>query len=238
MTTEPILSVKNVFLRFGKENVLNNISVDFFEEEIVSIIGINGAGKTSLLKLIAGIYQPSSWTIIKNTHLISYVPQKLDFDTTLPVTAKDFLTLYNPGISHKKIKDTLTELKILNLENKMLWSLSWWQIQRILLAQALLNDPRIILLDEPTASIDLMWEELFFEVLDTLYKKRKLTIILVSHDIHTVFAKSTRVICLNQHVCCVWKPNDVSKHANFKEIFGSYLAPYHHSHDHCKHHEH
>ena len=83
-----------------------------------------------------------------------------------------------------------------------------------------------------------MGADSFFTLLYDLHKTYHLTIVLVSHDIHTVFANSTKVICLNKHICCVGKPDDVSKEASFQEVFGHYLAPYHHHHDQCVHHEH
>ncbi len=235
---KPVISVRNVSLSFWKKHVLKNVSFDLFNEDVISIIGPNGAWKTSLLKVLAWVYKPNSWTVTTTANPVSYVPQKLQFDHTIPLTVKEFIQFYNPWVPYENIIAALRDIKMEGFIDSFLGKLSWGELQKITIAQAICSKPAILLLDEPTASIDKMWADAFFELLVELNKQRKMTIVLVSHNLRTVFAQSDRVICLNKKLCCMGKPAEVSEDTHFKKIFGNHLAPYHHHHDHWVHHTH
>lgn len=237
MTHTPLVSLHDIYLCKGRKTILQDISLEIFPQEIVSIVGFNGAGKSSLLKIIAGIYKPTKGTVHKTTKAISYIPQNLHFDRTQVITVKDFVFLYNPWASFAQWKILAKRLWILHLADSLLGELSGGELQKTLIVQWLMSNPDILILDEPTASIDTTGTDEFYAFLAQLREERKLTILLVSHDMHRVFSESTRVVCLHNHVCCVGKPSHISNHETFSRIFGKYLAPYHHQHDHCKHHQ-
>lgn len=231
MPSNTVISCKKLSLTLNNNTILENLSFSIDQGEIVTIIGLNGAGKSSLLKTIIGIYSPSSGTLSVNAQKIGYVPQKLQFDTSIPLTVEEFLQTYtNKSIDFMRNK--LQEVNAFDILHKKLGQLSGGQLQKVLIANALLQEPDLLLLDEATAGIDMSGEQSFYELIEQIHREYKITIVMVSHDIHTVFAKSNRVLCLNKHLCCSGAPQDVSTHPEFTKLFGTHTAPYHHHHDH------
>ncbi len=223
--TETIdFSLKNVsYQKFGK-TILDNLNLDFNSREIVTIIGPNGAGKSTLVKLLLGIKQPTSGVIERRAHLkLGYVPQKFVVDQSFPMTVERFLkTLSKPFVQD-----------IFNIEPLMksqIFSLSGGELQRVLMTRAFLQEPDVLVLDEPTQGVDIMGQKILYEKLISFQETSKCSVILVSHDLHLVFAKSHRVICLNGHICCAGHPDDVQHHDSYLDLFGSYT--HHHDHSH------
>ena len=215
-------SLKNVsYQKFGK-TILENLNLDFNAQEIVTIIGPNGAGKSTLIKLLLGIEKPTTGIIERRPHLkLGYVPQKFLVDQNFPMTVERFLkTLSKPLIND-----------IFHIEPIMksqISSLSGGELQRVLMTRAFLQEPDVLVLDEPTQGVDIMGQKILYEKLISFQENSKCSIILVSHDLHLVFAKSHRVICLNGHICCIGTPDDVQNDNLYLDLFGSYT----HSHDH------
>lgn len=225
-----LLVFKNVSVDVGGKRLLSNLNFELNSKEIVSLIGLNGTGKTSFLRTIIGFYKPSEGEIIINTDRVGYVPQKLDFDKTIPFSVEELLKTYS-GLSREKIFKKLKEVGAEDLIDKMIGNLSGGQLQRVLIANALLKEPELLLLDEATTGVDVMGEKNFYELIEKIFKKYEMSIIMVSHDIHTVFSRSSKVVCISEGMkCCDGTPHDVSNHPAFKEIFGDYLSPYHHHH--------
>lgn len=226
---EPIIKLDNVCLNIWWKEILTNISFDIFPNEIISIVGLNWTGKSALLKTIIWIYKHSSWTIDSFTNNIWYIPQKLEFDKTIPISVKEFLEIY----WDKPCNDTIFEdLWINNLLHKSIWIISWWELQKVLIANALANNPDVLLMDEATSWVDVLWEESFYSLIAKIHTSYNISIVMVSHDIHTVFSKSSRILCLDKKICCIWKPEKVCKNKEFEKAFWNYLLPYIHHHNH------
>ncbi len=234
MNTKTLVEFKNVEVKAGEHTLLRNVSFKLGQQELISLIGLNGAGKSTLLKTILGVYSPSAGTIKVKAKRIGYVPQRLDFDRSIPITVVEFLSTFSDS-SKEMIRKKLAEVNAKNLIEKKMGVLSGGEMQRVLIANALLRKPDLLLLDEATAGIDVAGEHAFYELVEKLHKNYEIAVVMVSHDIHTVFAKASRVLCLNQHLCCEGTPEDVSKNPEFNELFCDHLAPYSHKHDHSHH---
>lgn len=228
-----IIELKNIFLSYDnkKTYVLKDISFSILSWNIVSIIWKNWSWKSSLLKIIAWIQKQTSWDIIKNYNKISYVPQKISLDKTFPLLALEFIKIYNSKSTDDEIKYYTKKLNIEKLIKKNINSLSWWELQKILIISSLLSNPDLILFDEPTAWIDIIWEEIFYELIkDVKEIFPKITIILVSHNLKLVYKNSDKVICLHENnFCCHWTPLEVVKNKITESIFGKYTLPYKHN---------
>lgn len=201
---EILIEIKNLSFSFDKHIVLDNISLTIFKNEIIAIIGPNGGGKTTLLKLILGLYKPKSGIIIKKDNLkFGYLPQKANY-IDFPISVEDFILLaryrglfkkFDPR-DNEKLFEVLNLLNIENLAKKRLKNLSGGELQKVLLARALVNDPSILILDEPTSFIDFKGQSEFYELLERLQKR--MSIIFVSHDLGVLSKKIKRIICLNR----------------------------------------
>lgn len=231
----PPVRVKNVSLKAGGVSVLENVSLDIPAGKIVTLIGPNGAGKSTLLKVILGILTPDEGYVEKRKGLkIGYVPQKLHIPLSVPITVKRFLSLNN---SHSEAKKSAVfeETGIPHLADRQVHTLSGGETQRLLLARALLEDPDLLVLDEPAQGLDPVGEEKLCALIERLNKERGCAILTVSHNLHVVMAQTHRVVCLNRHVCCTGHPDDVISLPAYASLFGanrSHLALYTHRHDH------
>ncbi len=224
----------------GQSYILRDISFDLREWEILSIIGKNGTGKSSLLKAIAWVQKYHSGSIHKKTSHISYIPQKIYLEESFPLTVWEFFSVFNENISQRKLQDTLKLFWTQKFLERNIHSLSGWEFQKVLITNALLSDPDIMLLDEPTSWIDIIWEEQFYENIMQIQKVfPKMSIILVSHNLSLVYKNSTRVICLHENnLCCHGTPNELMNNKDLGNIFGSYLRPYEHAPHAAHHHTH
>ncbi len=221
-------------LRQGK-HILQDVDVTINTNDFVTIIGPNGAGKSMLLKCLMGFYKPDSGKVVRQKNLkIGYVPQRLVPDNTIPMTVKRFLTIRNPA-NVALLQQVAKETKIEYLLTKALSSLSGGELQRVLLARALLNSPDLLVLDEPAQNLDISGQIHFYKLLDRIFQERHLSILMVSHDLHMVMASTQQVICLFHHVCCSGEPQVVTKDPEFVSLFGDdmahMMAVYQHSHN-------
>jgi len=230
-----LLSAHNISVSRGQQEILNNISMQIPENDFLTIIGPNGAGKSMLLKCLMGFYKPNHGFITKKPQLkIGYVPQKLHCDSTLPIHVLSFLTL-NKKTSQDMLSHIIHETEIDGLLQKPLYLLSGGQLQRVLLARSLLNNPELLILDEPAQNLDISGQLSFYKLLNKIYAHRNISIIMVSHDLHMVMASSRRVICLFKHICCKGAPNIITQDPEFIALFGKDMAEmmgiYQHSHN-------
>jgi zinc transport system ATP-binding protein len=231
-----VIDVQNLTVRAGGQTVLSNVDFRVDAGEIVTIVGPNGSGKSTLLKAIVGALQPRSGTITRQRGLrIGYVPQKLHIDPTLPLTVGRFLNLPT-RVSSTKARAAMTEAGADNLWDKQMANLSGGQFQRVLLARALLNDPHLLILDEATQGLDQPGSAAFYRQIEQVRQDLGCAVLMVSHELHVVMAASDRVLCLNGHVCCQGKPEQVASAPEYRALFGSgtqgALALYRHDHDH------
>ena len=235
-----LIETQALTLAYSGQTVLRDVNFTIARGEIVTIVGPNGSGKSSLLRALIGALPPASGQVTTTPDLrIGYVPQKLQIDATLPMTAQRFLNLprkQNP----KDISDALSQAGVQDLATRQMTGLSGGQFQRVLLARALLGNPDILILDEPTQGLDQPGAAAFYRQIEDLRRDLGIAILMVSHDLHVVMAASDRVLCLNGHVCCEGTPQVVAEAPAYRALFGPgthgalalYRHEHHHSHDH------
>lgn len=236
-TGDTLISARDLWLRRGERDIIAGVDLDIRQGEIVTLIGPNGAGKTTLVKLLLGIAKPDRGHVIRpSSTRIGYAPQRFEVDPAIPMTVEGFLRL-GTEVSPAAVATALAEVGALRIKRQQLSRLSGGETQRVLIARALLRHPNLLILDEPARGVDFSGEAELYEMIGRLRDRRQLGVLLVSHDLHVVMAKSDRVICLNGHVCCSGKPEDVSQHPEYARIFGAQgalaLGVYRHHHDHA-----
>ena len=224
-----------VFARNGR-TILSGVDLDVRPGEIVTLIGPNGAGKTTLVKLILGIEMPEAGRVsIPSSTRIGYVPQRFEIGRTMPMPVARFLALGHTA-SGAAIAKVLEDVGAGRTANQQLAQLSGGETQRVLIARALLRNPNLLVLDEPARGVDFVGEADLYDLISRIRDERHLGVLLISHDLHVVMAKSDRVICLNGHICCSGKPETVAQHAEYARLFGPHaanaLGVYMHHHDH------
>ena len=215
-----LISSQALSVRFGQHLILDSVNMSVNQGEIVTIVGPNGSGKSTLLKTLIGSVLPTSGHVIRADNLkIGYVPQRLHIDETLPMTVNRFLTL---PLRHSKlaIQEALGRAGVERLEKQQLMSLSGGQLQRVLLARALLEEPSLLLLDEATQGLDQRGIVGFYQQIDAIRQESGCAVIMVSHDLHVVMRRTDRVICLNGRVCCEGIPETVSQSSEYRALFG------------------
>ena len=221
----------------GGNPVVDNISLSVKFGEIVTLVGPNGAGKSTLISALLQLIKCDSGQVERKPGLvIGYVPQQLEIDPTLPLDVRRFLFLGARNIL-PNLETILKEVGFSTSLDTPVQGLSGGELRRVLLARALLREPELLVLDEPTAGIDFAGQGELYELIRTIRDRRKCGILLVSHNLHLVMAATDHVICLNNHICCEGKPDTVSRNPAYLEMFGSEtvesaLAFYTHHHDH------
>lgn len=231
-----LIGARGLTVRLGGEEVLRGVSLAVEPGEIVTILGPNGSGKSTLLRALLGILPVSSGEVLRAPGLrIGYVPQRLAIDPTLPITVRRFLSL-PVRVSDDRAEAALRRVGVPDVAGRQMAALSGGQFQRVLLARALLADPQVLILDEPTQGLDQPGEAAFYRLIEEVRAETGVAVLMVSHDLHVVMAASDRVICLNHHVCCEGTPRVVSSAPEYRALFGlgtkGALALYRHEHDH------
>ncbi len=243
-----LISADNLAVHFGGSAVLSGVSLAVEPGEIVTILGPNGSGKSTLLRALLGIVPLSAGRVTRAAGLrLGYVPQKLAVDRSMPMTVRRFLSLPK-RVGDVAATQALARVDLPEVEGRQMSELSGGQFQRVLLARALLSDPQLLILDEPTQGLDQPGEAAFYRLIEELRRETGAAVLMVSHDLHVVMAASDRVICLNGHICCEGTPRVVSNAPEYRALFGlgtkGALALYQHQHDHSHeghdhaHHEH
>jgi len=236
-TDMPTLTTLNkISVAFGNRRVLSDISLTLQPGKILTLLGPNGAGKSTLVRVVLGLVPPTSGTLTREPGLrIGYVPQKLHLDATMPLTVSRFMRL-KPGVKRDDILPALKRVQAAHLLDQPMQKLSGGENQRVLLARALMNNPQLLVLDEPTQGVDVNGQLALYNLIDNLRCELGCAVLMVSHDLHLVMAKTDEVLCLNQHICCSGSPEVVSTHPEFIAMFGNrgaeQLAIYRHHHNH------
>ena len=231
-----LITASNITVNRGETKILDNVSLTIGESEFITILGPNGGGKSMLLKCLMGFYIPDNGNIKRKRHLrIGYVPQQFTSEQTMPISVGQFLRL-RKKVSAEELETITAETNIEALVNKPLNILSGGELQRILVARALIAAPDLLILDEPAQNLDISGQLAFYKLLSEIYQKRSFSILMVSHDLHMVMATTKKVICLFHHVCCSGEPQVVTKDPEFITLFGNdmaeMMAVYQHGHNH------
>ena len=234
---DALVSARHISLIKSQRTILDHVDIDILPGEIVTLIGPNGAGKTSLVRLLLGIEKPTSGTLRRQSGLVSgYVPQRFDMDRAIPMTVERFLMLSSELADTLARTDALAAVGAPYLADRQFANLSGGELQRVLIARALLRQPKFLVLDEPVRGVDFAGEAELYQLISTLRTDRGMGVLLVSHDLHVVMAQSDRVICLNRHICCSGVPDSVAQHPEYARLFGPQaartLGVYTHIHDH------
>ena len=225
-----VLKAKKINVELGNEKIIEDLSFEVKEGEVVTILGPNGAGKTVLFKTLIGLLPFQGKIEWKKGIKIGYVPQRIPFIKDIPINVEEFFAL--KGISRKKTADMLDSLGINAKENlkKRLGDLSSGQFQRVLIGFALVSNPEVLLFDEPMTGIDIGGEETVYTLLEKLKKERNLTILLITHDLSIIYKFATSVLCFNKKALCYGAPKEALTPENLSQLYGEKIKFYHHLH--------
>ncbi|MFW1677390.1 zinc ABC transporter ATP-binding protein ZnuC [Pontibacter sp. JAM-7] len=235
-THEALISLQQINHHFGGNHVLQSVNVEFHRGCITTLIGPNGAGKTTLIRVLLGLLKPDSGKVWRQPDLrIGYMPQKLQIDKTFPLTVKRFLET-SQCRDTQRLQAALKDVGASALWQQSIHDLSGGEMQRILLARALLRDPELLVLDEPVQGVDINGQLELYSLIERIRDQRGCGVVMVSHDLHLVMAATDHVVCINHHVCCSGHPEHVTNDPAFVELFGQrgaeQLAIYNHNHNH------
>lgn len=233
----PLVTLEGVSLALGGKRILDGIDLTVRQGEIVTVVGPNGSGKTTLMRVIVGTLRPTAGRLHRAPGLrLSYLPQRLAIDPSMPMTVAGFM-----GLPRRRpagaVAAALAEAGLEGMAGRPLAALSGGQLQRALLARALLNRPDLLILDEGTAGLDQPGVAAFYARIEQVRAETGCAVLMVSHDLAVVMRASDHVVCLNGHICCEGTPETVSSSAAYRSFFGGdgtlalYRHHHHHSHD-------
>lgn len=239
--SKPIIEVNNVSFQYGEQKVLENIQLDILKGDFLGLVGPNGSGKSTLLKIILGLIQPTSGEVrlfgkpvskFNNWSKIGYVSQKANsFNRGFPASVEEIVLtgLYGElGIFKRvgkterdRVRDALKQVGLSDLGSRNIAKLSGGQQQRAFIARAIVSNPEVIILDEPTVGVDIESVNQFYQLMGQLNESLGLTIMLVSHDIGTITEKVTKLACLNKKLFCHGSPQEMEDpQKTFEKTFG------------------
>lgn len=231
-----ILEVEHLSVSYNGRVVLNDLNFSIKKGEIVAIVGPNGSGKTTLIRAILGLI-PYQGNISVNHEpvramlgKIGYVPQKFVFDRTIPMTVGEFLEVAFKKVEYRKIRHALLEVGMRRRENVLIGDLSGGEFQRVLIARSLVNDPSVLLLDEPTSEVDAAGTKSFYDIIAHLNQVHQTTVLLVSHEINMVYKFADQIICLNRDLICFGKPKDAITKEVLEKLYGQEIRFQEHKH--------
>ena len=240
--TETLIEAQGIGLRIGKRQILEDVDLAVHAGEIVTLVGLNGAGKSTLIRVLLGQIRPSRGKVIRAPGLrIGYSPQQMHRDRALPMTVRRFLTLGAPA-TPGTLEELMAEVGTETLLDRPLAAISGGELQRILLARALLRKPDLLVLDEPLGNVDIASHTGLYQLIGRIRDRHGCGVLLVSHDLHLVMATTDTVLCLDRHVRCAGHLETIVEHPDFVSLFGEEvagtLAVYVHAHscpDHVEH---
>lgn len=245
------ISVSDVRFSYNGSSILENITFTVKTGEYLGIIGPNGGGKTTLLKIILGLITPTAGVVkifgqdvreFKEKYLIGYVPQRVSHIGLFPATVEEivasgrtpriglFKSLHSDD--RKAITAAMEVADVKTIRNKLIGSLSGGERQRVFIARALAGNPKILILDEPAVGVDVATQQSFYAFLQNLNKELGITILFVSHDIDVVADEVQCVLCLNRGLVCHGSPKQSFTAQNLEKLYGRHIKVIHHGHHH------
>lgn len=241
MSKQSAIAVSNLSFAYNGHNVLTNVSLDIQQGEYVGVIGPNGGGKTTFLKLVLGLLQPTKGALTlfgqpsrkaRKFGRIGYVPQRAtQFEHRFPATVREVVQsgLSSIPLQAQKedaVQKAMEATDIVDIQSKLIYELSGGQRQRVFIARCLTTEPRMLLLDEPVTGVDAPSRERFYALLKKLNTENGITILFVTHDVDAIAREVGQVLCLNEKVCCHASPQDFLK----KHVLDELYANHNHSH--------
>ncbi len=234
-----VIVLEHVSVAFAGHAALEDVSLSIPAGQVVTVVGPNGAGKTTLLRIALGLLRPDSGDVRRRPRLrTAYVPQKLPIDPTLPLTVQRFLALgAAERVGRDRLLQMLEEVRAAHVIDRQIRDISGGELQRVMIARAILRRPEFLVLDEPVGNVDVVGQAELYDRISRLPTETGCAVLMVSHDLHLVMGATDRVVCLNRHVCCAGSPHAVRADPAYAELFNdrvaASLAVYAHHHDHA-----
>ncbi|OAN44743.1 zinc ABC transporter ATP-binding protein ZnuC [Paramagnetospirillum marisnigri] len=237
MSSAALVTLRGVSVAYGGHVVLDAVDLTVERGRIVTVVGPNGAGKSTLLKVALGLILPDAGMVERPAACIGYVPQRLQVERILPLSVRRFLAMgVGQGGMNSVLEAGLERVGAGHVLGRQVADLSGGELQRVLLARALLRKPDLLVLDEPVGGVDMAGQAELYDLIAGVARDEGVGVLMVSHDLHVVMAATDEVVCLNRHVCCAGHPETVSRHPEYLALFGprvaGSLAIYTHAHDH------
>ena len=235
---ESLIELSQITLQRDGQTILDRVDLALVPGRITTLIGPNGAGKTCLARIALGLMAPSAGTVVRRPGLrTGYMPQRLRIDDSMPLTVDRFLWLAQAGHERER-RAALERTGVAHLAQRAVQKLSGGELQRVLLARAILRRPDLLVLDEPAQGVDVVGQNALYGLLAEVRDELGCGILLISHDLHLVMAATDQVVCLQHHVCCHGTPEAVRLDPAYLALFAGQhvpadnLAVYTHDHDH------
>ena len=249
MNKDSVIKIRDLHFNYGDVPILEDINIDIQQKEFIGMVGPNGSGKTTLLKIILGLLVPDHGTVevlgkppVQSVKNVGYMPQFAPFTRDFPISVEETVLMgrlgktSSMGFFSKEDKQLAAEsmeaVEVLDLRKRSIGSLSGGQLQRALIARALTCNPEIMILDEPTANVDMKVEKDIFDLLKRL--NEKITIIVVTHDIGFISQYIDRVACINRTLIC--HPTSELTGETIENLYGTHVHMVHHHHEGEDHH--
>lgn len=232
-----IIDVKELGFRYNSIEVLSNISFSVYSGDYIGLVGPNGSGKTTLIKIILGILEPAIGTVslfgvnplnFKDRYRIGYLPQRSYFNPYFPATVEEIISsgLFLKKKRLKNLKssedETMRLMDVIDIKAKLISDLSGGQLQRVLVARAIVNEPDLLILDEPTTALDPETREKFFFILQELNSIKNTTIILVTHDIGSIGKYASKLLYLDKSIIFFGSFEDFCSSKDMGTYFGEF----------------
>ncbi|MFC2061766.1 metal ABC transporter ATP-binding protein [Elusimicrobiota bacterium] len=232
-----VLEINGLNVRLNKQDILSDITIKVAAGDIVAVVGPNGAGKTTLFKTILGMipYSGDIKVLGKPVKMVldrvGYVPQRFTFDKSFPLTVWELLELSIKRGGSERIEKVLDEVEMTDHKKKLLGNLSGGQLQRVLIARAVLNQPDLLFFDEPTTGVDMEGERTFYEIIKYQNTEKNTTVLMISHEINMVYKYATQVLCLNKDLFCQGAPKIAITEEMLQKLYGEDVKLRTHKHD-------
>jgi|TARA_B100000953_G_scaffold11215_1_gene9981 zinc transport system ATP-binding protein len=233
---ETLITADNISLNHQGKNILDSVSFKLHQGEFITLIGPNGAGKSSLIKILLGLIHQDSGKVKYSKNIrLGYTPQTFSPNPFIPISVIDFLSL-NQKVETALTNEIIEITGIAGLLDSPLKKLSGGELQKVLLARALLNKPNVLILDEPAQNLDIDGQMQLYKLIQDIHQKNNCAVLMVSHDLHRVMKESTQVLCLYHHICCQGHPESILNDEQFNDLFADQInelmTTYEHHHNH------